>query len=99
MEADTEDEEEEEEEEVELLQPDSKPKPDTEASKDEGVDDSQSWKIVNKWINKYNNSVEMIKYAQENANTLEEESDVSSPVSEVDVECFTVGVDVWRKNQ
>lgn len=67
MEADTEDEDEEEEEEVELLQPDSKPKPDTEASKDEGVDDSQS---------------------------LEEESDVSSPVSEVDVECFTVGVDV-----
>ncbi len=36
---------EDEEEEVELLQPDSKPKPDPEASKDEGVDDSQSWKI------------------------------------------------------
>lgn len=41
----------------------------------------------------------MIKNAQESANTLEEESDVSSPVSEVDVECFTVGVDAWRKIQ
>lgn len=41
----------------------------------------------------------MIKYAQECANTLEEESDASSPVSEADVECFTVGVDVWRKIQ
>lgn len=39
------------------------------------------------------------KHAEENANTLEEESEARSPVSEVDVECFTVGVDVWRKIQ
>ncbi len=39
------------------------------------------------------------KHDEENANTLEEESEASSPVSEVDVECFTVGVDVWRKIQ
>lgn len=41
--AETEDEEEEEED-VELLQPDSKHKPDPDASRDDGVGDSQSWR-------------------------------------------------------